>query len=151
MECNENGKSSRKSGKFIELILTLCILSVLLIHIVQWTMINNFQFVLLHLQSFPYLLPKSYESIRVSEKVVPIPLKRVTCQVLRSVSSWSCGFIEQDTVEQSIHDAYIQTITKAQHYIYIENQFFISLEFGTQTVRNQVADHLYRRIIRAFK
>lgn len=102
-------------------------------------------------QTFPYLMPKSYMNIRVSEKVVPIPLKRVTCQILRSASSWSCGFIEADTVEQSIHDAYIQTITKAQHYIYIENQFFISLEFGLQTVRNQVADHLYRRIIRAFR
>lgn len=108
-------------------------------------------FVFINVQSFPYLLPKSYTNIRVSEKVVPVPLKRVTCQILRSASSWSSGFIEQDTVEQSIHDAYIQTITKAQHYIYIENQFFISLEFGLQTVRNQVADHLYRRIIRAYK
>ena len=101
--------------------------------------------------TYPYLLPKSYVNIRVSEKVISAPLKRVTCQVLRSVSSWSCGFIEQDIVEQSIHDAYIQTINKAQHYIYIENQFFISLEFGLQSVRNQVADALYRRIIRAHK
>lgn len=31
--------------------------------------------------AYPYLLPKSYGDIRVSEKVISIPLKRVTCQV----------------------------------------------------------------------
>lgn len=75
---------------------------------------------------------------------------RVTCQILRSVASWSCGFVEQDTVEQSIHDAYVQTITKAQHYLYIENQFFISLD-GTGSVKNQIANALVRRIVRAHK
>lgn len=54
-------------------------------------------------------------------------------------------------VEQSIHDAYIQTITKSQHYIYIENQFFISLDFATPGVKNQIADTLFKRIVRAYK
>lgn len=31
--------------------------------------------------TYPYLLPKSYNDIRVSEKVMNVPLKRVTCQV----------------------------------------------------------------------
>lgn len=70
---------------------------------------------------------------------------------MRSVSSWSCGFLEPDTVEQSIHEAYIDTITRSQHYIYIENQFFISLPYNNPNTRNQVAEALYTRIIRAHK
>jgi phospholipase D1/2 len=42
-------------------------------------------------------------------------------------------------VEQSIHEAYVDTITRAQHYIYIENQFFITLSRTNTTVRNQVS------------
>lgn len=85
-----------------------------------------------------------------------LTLLPVTCcvcltQVLRSVSTWSCGFLEPDTVEQSIHEAYIDIINKAQHYIYIENQFFISLPYNNPNTRNQIAEALYKRIIRAFK
>lgn len=58
--------------------------------------------------------------------------------MIRSVSSWSAGFLDPDTVEQSIHEAYVDTITKAQHYVYIENQFFITLSRTSVTVRNQV-------------
>lgn len=79
-------------------------------------------------------------------------MHRVTCQVLRSVASWSAGFVEQDTVEQSIHEAYVQTITKAQHYVYIENQFFISLDgMETAAIKNQIANALLRRIVRAHR
>ncbi|XP_037918179.1 phospholipase D2 isoform X3 [Hermetia illucens] len=101
--------------------------------------------------SFPYLMPKSYNNIQTADKLPKVILHRVTCQVLRSVSSWSCGFIESDLVEQSIHDAYIQTITTAQHYIYIENQFFITLQMGNGFVKNQVGETLFKRIIRAHK
>jgi len=60
-------------------------------------------------------------------------------------------------VEQSIHDAYIQTITKAQHYVYIENQFFITMQLGMgvpgahNNVRNQIGETLFKRIVRAHK
>ncbi len=47
------------------------------------------------------------------------------CQVLRSASPWSMGFAE-DVVECSIYTAYMQLIERAKHFIYIENQFFIS-------------------------
>ncbi|XP_055588659.1 phospholipase D2 [Uranotaenia lowii] len=100
---------------------------------------------------YPYLLPKSYNDIRIDRNFLDVPLQHVTCQVLRSASSWNCGFIEQDLVEQSIHEAYVQTISKAQHYIYIENQFFISLEFGNPTVKNQISEYLFKRIMRAFR
>ncbi|XP_055383297.1 phospholipase D2 isoform X2 [Condylostylus longicornis] len=103
-------------------------------------------------QSFPYLMPKSYNDIRYNEKFLSsMSLETVTCQVLRSVESWSCGFIENDLVEQSIHDAYVETITRAQHYIYIENQFFITLQMsnGNLGVRNQIGETLFKRIVRA--
>lgn len=50
-----------------------------------------------------------------------------TCetQVLRSASPWSIG-LNQDKVECSIYNAYVDLIQRAQHFIYIENQFFIS-------------------------
>ncbi|KAI8826953.1 uncharacterized protein EV422DRAFT_19244 [Fimicolochytrium jonesii] len=43
-------------------------------------------------------------------------------QVLRSASQWSAG----SPREKSINRAYIDLIHKAKHYVYIENQFFIS-------------------------
>lgn len=102
-------------------------------------------------QAYPYLIPKSYRDIRVHDSFLTVALQKVSCQVLRSVSSWSCGFIESDVDEQSIHDAYIETITNAQHYIYIENQFFITLNQGNSFVKNQIGESLYKRIVRAHR
>lgn len=100
--------------------------------------------------SYPYLMPKCYDYY----KTIPIGLAnqtKVTCQVLRSASTWSSGFLEPDTVEQSIHEAYIDTITRAQHYIYIENQFFISLPYTNPNTKNQIAEALFKRILRAHR
>jgi phospholipase D1/2 len=102
-------------------------------------------------KTYPFLLPKSYEEFKTLPVVFPNEVNNVSCQVLRSVSTWSCGFLEPDTVEQSIHEAYIDTINKAQHYIYIENQFFISLPYNNPNTKNQIAEALYKRIIRAFR
>lgn len=44
-------------------------------------------------------------------------------QVLRSSAKWSSGI----ELEHSIQNAYIATILSANHYIYIENQFFSKL------------------------
>ncbi|XP_026470062.1 phospholipase D1-like [Ctenocephalides felis] len=109
--------------------------------------------------SYPYLLPKSYRDWAWSqdledefEKIVGEGAYKVTCQVLRSASCWSCGFLEHDQVEQSIHEAYVQTISRAQHYIYIENQFFITLAMGNDSrVKNQIGEALYKRIMRAHR
>ncbi|KAJ0179151.1 hypothetical protein K1T71_004863 [Dendrolimus kikuchii] len=104
--------------------------------------------------NYPYLLPKTYSDIKPLQdfdKVVTIDVNNVSCQVLRSVSSWSCGFLDPDTVEQSIHEAYVDTITRAQHYIYIENQFFITLSRSNPTVRNQIGEAIYNRIMRAYR
>ena len=48
-------------------------------------------------------------------------------QVVRSCSSWSAG---QDLTEFSIQRALVATIEEAKHYVYIENQFFVSYVKG---------------------
>lgn len=64
--------------------------------------------------------------------------------VLRSASKWSLGV----DPEESIHKSLVQAIETAQHFVYIENQFFISGNCG-QGVRNQVGKALVDRISRA--
>ncbi|CAA7264463.1 unnamed protein product [Cyclocybe aegerita] len=66
-------------------------------------------------------------------------------QVIRSVSDWSHGVL----TEHSIQDAYIQLIKEAEHYIYIENQFFISNTKTGCSVTNQIGAALVERIVRA--
>jgi phosphatidylserine/phosphatidylglycerophosphate/cardiolipin synthase-like enzyme len=66
-----------------------------------------------------FIVPKTTTFIQSNSE--PYPNCKV--QVLRSVSSWSFGL---DIAETSIQNAYIALIEKAKHFIYIENQFFIS-------------------------
>ncbi len=44
----------------------------------------------------------------------------VRAQLVRSSADWSSGIL----TEHSIETAYIELISNAQHYVYIENQFF---------------------------
>ncbi|MED6130321.1 Phospholipase D zeta 1 [Stylosanthes scabra] len=69
------------------------------------------------------------------------------CQVIRSVAQWSAG---TSRTEESIHKAYCSLIEKAEHFIYIENQFFISGLSREDVIRNRVLEALYQRIMRAF-
>ncbi|KAI0750490.1 phospholipase D/nuclease [Fomes fomentarius] len=75
------------------------------------------------------------------------PAARGTCrvQVVRSVSDWSHGVL----TERSIQNAYIELIREAEHFIYIENQFFISSTQDDGPIKNQVAKALVERIVRA--
>ncbi|KAK9512055.1 hypothetical protein O3M35_000566 [Rhynocoris fuscipes] len=99
---------------------------------------------------YPYLLPKTYNEKEYSEFSLPgIRQIKVSCQVVRSLCHWSGGFIDADTWEGSIHEAMVDAIAKARHYVYIENQFFITC--GNGQVRNQIGDALFKRIVRAYK
>ena len=72
-------------------------------------------------------------------------------KVVRSSSTWSAG---QDKTEHSIHLAMVHTIENAKHYVYIENQFLVSVvkKAGeVPDVHNDIASALYRRIVRASK
>lgn len=76
------------------------------------------------------------------------PRSPCRCQVIRSVSQWSAGTSQS---EDSIHKAYCYLIEKAEHFVYIENQFFISGLSGDEIIQNRVLEALYRRILRAHK
>lgn len=69
------------------------------------------------------------------------------CQVIRSVSQWSAGTSQ---IEESIHNAYCSLIEKAEHFVYIENQFFISGLSRDEIIKNRVLEAVYRRIMRAY-
>ncbi|XP_071340593.1 phospholipase D1 [Trachinotus anak] len=96
--------------------------------------------------SYPYLLPKSHTTAGEQRYQVPnsIPTK---VQILRSASDWSAGIKYH---EESIHNAYIHAIKNSQHFIYIENQFFISCA-DNRHVFNKIGDTIAERIIRAFR
>ncbi|KAF3479876.1 phospholipase D [Arthroderma uncinatum] len=73
-----------------------------------------------------------------------------TCeiQIVRSSSMWSTG--TPDVVECSIMNAYVKMIEKSDHFVYIENQFFISsCEIEGKKIENHIGDALVERIIRA--
>ncbi|KAF9961343.1 Phospholipase D1 [Mortierella alpina] len=95
----------------------------------------------------PFLLPKP--DIHLS-KLDEMGLQG-TCevQILRSVSSWSIGVKDP---ECSILTAYIAAIDRAEHFIYIENQFFItSTNVNKTIVHNGIGRALTDRIIKAHK
>jgi phospholipase D1/2 len=72
-----------------------------------------------------------------------------TCevQILRSASTWSLG---TEHTEHSIQSAYIKMIEESDHFVYMENQFFItSTETLNTKITNGIGDALVNRIIRA--
>ncbi|TMS21220.1 Phospholipase D1 [Larimichthys crocea] len=96
--------------------------------------------------SYPFLLPKSHSTANELKYQVPDCVD-AKVQVLRSSADWSAGIKYH---EESIHNAYIQVIAKSKHYIYIENQFFISCA-DNRMVFNKIGDAIIERIIRAHK
>jgi len=64
------------------------------------------------------------------------------CQLVRSGSGWSLG---SPMVDNSIQQAYLKLIKDAKHFIYIENQFFISSTAG-DIVENSIGEALIARI-----
>ncbi|ETN41383.1 uncharacterized protein HMPREF1541_03318 [Cyphellophora europaea CBS 101466] len=96
----------------------------------------------------PFLLPPP--------DFVPADLEALgldgTCevQILRSAGAWSLGTPEK--TEHSIMNAYVKMIEESEHFVYIENQFFISsCETERVTIFNQIGDALIERITRAHK
>ena len=83
-----------------------------------------------------------------------------TVQVLRSVCEWCTGM---DQVENSILKAYYRLIENSKHYIFIENQFFVSKSYDkteedseagkssiSSIVKNEIALTIRKRIERAY-
>jgi len=71
----------------------------------------------------------------------------VRLQICRSISKWSHGTVE---TEHSIANAYIEIISAAKHFVYIENQFFITATDPNQKpILNMIGRAIVDRIIRA--
>ncbi|KAI0132491.1 hypothetical protein BJ170DRAFT_614156 [Xylariales sp. AK1849] len=67
-------------------------------------------------------------------------------QLCRSCTEWSAGH----PTEHSIQNAYIDAIGNAEHFVYIENQFFITATSDEQhIVSNQIGKAIVERILRA--
>jgi phospholipase D1/2 len=80
-------------------------------------------------------------------------------QVLRSASEWSAGI---KRTEHSILNGYYELISNAKHYIYIENQFFVSKAWTDEErkqckhsisdiVKNEIAYYIRKRIEKAYQ
>ena len=63
---------------------------------------------------------------------------------MRSVGPWSVGH----RAEKSIFECWRDTINSAQHYVYIENQFFLS-SLASDDVRNNLAATLLEKLVTA--
>ncbi|KAF0028574.1 hypothetical protein F2P81_019661 [Scophthalmus maximus] len=96
--------------------------------------------------SFPYLLPKSHTTAGEQRYQVP-DCTNAKVQILRSASDWSAGIKYH---EESIHNAYVHAIENSRHFVYIENQFFISCA-DNRHVFNKIGDAIAERIIRAHR
>lgn len=82
-----------------------------------------------------------------------------TIQLLRSATKWSCGL---KNTENSILNGYYHLIENSKHYIYIENQFFVSRSYSDEElslnpslqklepIYNRIAEKLYQRIVKAY-
>jgi phospholipase D1/2 len=72
----------------------------------------------------------------------------VHAQVVRSSADWSSGIL----AEQSIQNAYVEVIRNAQHYVYIENQFFITATGDKQPpIKNTIGRAIVDAVVRAAK
>lgn len=70
----------------------------------------------------------------------------MSCQIVRSCAKWSNG----SPLEHSIADAYAAIIHNSQHFVYIENQFFITATCDSQhPVKNKIGAAIVERILRA--
>jgi phospholipase D1/2 len=70
----------------------------------------------------------------------------VHAQIVRSSADWSSGILQ----ENSIQNAYLEAIESAQHYVYIENQFFITATGEEQSpIHNQIGKAIVEACVRA--
>lgn len=72
----------------------------------------------------------------------------VHAQLVRSSDDWSSGIL----LDHSIQNAYAEVIENAQHYVYIENQFFITATGDQQSpIHNTIGRAMVNACVRAAK
>lgn len=101
-----------------------------------------------HTRKMPFLMPPP--------DFTPAEIERYgvqgTCevQICRSAGPWSLN--TPKTVEHSIQNAYLKTIQMSEHFIYIENQFFVtSTAMDGVQIENKIGLALVERIVRAHR
>ncbi|TFL02332.1 hypothetical protein BDV98DRAFT_565647 [Pterulicium gracile] len=101
-----------------------------------------------HSRTMPFLLPPSeFKPGELTEMGLT-----GTCelQICRSAGPWSLGTPMR--IEHSIQNAYLKAIQLSDHFVYIENQFFItSTTVNDVKIENRIGDALVHRIIRAHR
>jgi phospholipase D1/2 len=104
------------------------------------------------IQSYPFLLPKSYADPYnyKYQDWFKDSLFRCNVQITRSLDSWSGGINQTET---SIQNAYCEMIKNSEHFIYIENQFFVTTTDPDKDtyVKNKIGFELVQRIKKAHK
>ena len=101
-----------------------------------------------HSRELPFLLPPA--DFKPSELECQRMNGSLEMQICRSCGPWSIG--TPDKIEHSIQNAYVKAIQKSEHFVYIENQFFVtSTIVNTTVIENQIGDALVNRIIRAHR
>ncbi|KAH9460219.1 hypothetical protein Pst134EB_008404 [Puccinia striiformis f. sp. tritici] len=99
-----------------------------------------------HTRLMPFLIPPSdFTPMELSERRI---IGTCEAQICRSCGPWSIG--TPNKVEHSIQSAYVKAIQCSDHFVYIENQFFITscIVEGT-VITNKIGDALVNRIIQA--
>jgi phospholipase D1/2 len=99
-------------------------------------------------------VPNDHVSLRVSKEEDP---ENWHVQVFRSIDSGSLKGFPSDSkeaskqnlvcrknliIDKSIHTAYVRAIRSAQHFIYIENQYFLGSSYAWPSYVNSGADNL---------
>ncbi|KIY44775.1 phospholipase D [Fistulina hepatica ATCC 64428] len=101
-----------------------------------------------HSRTMPFLLPPPM--FKASELTEMGLTGTCELQICRSAGPWSLGTPLK--TEQSIQNAYLKAIQMSEHFVYIENQFFVtSTMIDDLKVENRIGDAIVSRIIRAHR
>uniref|UniRef100_A0A8H7XQ51 Phospholipase n=1 Tax=Psilocybe cubensis TaxID=181762 RepID=A0A8H7XQ51_PSICU len=101
-----------------------------------------------HSRVMPFLLPPP--EFRPGELTQMGLTGTCELQICRSAGPWSLG--TPGRIEHSIQNAYLKAIQMSEHFVYIENQFFItSTVVNDVKVENNIGDAIVHRILRAHK
>lgn len=129
----------------------LCSLLTTLTNLVLFLLINNQnQYIMYHVSLCILQNQRKFELYTVVQLITCILQQSVSFQVVRSVSKWSAGV---DETEASIFSAYVDLIRQAKHFIYIENQFFITRSNVDEQkeVMNYIGYEIVQRIVEAHR
>jgi len=99
--------------------------------------------------------PKHPVGDYIQHPITPLSTKKlwddrgtVKAQIVRSSADWSSGIL----TDHSIQNAYSEVIRNAQHYVYIENQFFITATGENQNpIHNTIGAAIVDAVLRAAK